>query len=563
MNDLEPDLINLIILCDRNPELANDVVSNAGRYHMLYKKSLEGIPASIALSKPLSCRELGRMVRVVGSIIKTYPVFFKNVMSEQTCLKCNEVFHFSEQEVSKLKGNPFCQACGACTLKVTQNFQHSFPIQVIKIQNMNNSSAMSEPIELSIEGEKAGTLKPGDKISATGIVMRKWKCLKPNEPMISTLYVKILQILKEEDEEDEFSEVKHLIDEYCAKSRFDRRAFIVNSFCSELYGLFNVKLGLLIALAGGAVGTKEPGAFRQNSHVLLVGDPATGKSHLLKAASKLVSPSVCTNGVGTSDAGLTTCAVRSGREWTLEAGALVLADNGVCLIDEFNKLKVNEKSGLLETMEQQTLSVAKAGMMTSLNSRCSVIAAASTRHGYDLRKSICDNLGMSAPLISRFDLIFGLFDKPRRDRDEQICDHVLSRDMPLKVPEHVRWSQSLLRMFITQCRKKKNKAPEEVCNILLKYYTRKRTLDGVSEFSTIRMLESLVRIAESHSKLMGEDAVTEEDAIVAVLLMETGINSAGTGDTGMEFVDEEAYLRAKQSVCVKYGIDLDVRFTKI
>lgn len=555
LNELKSDLINLIKLCDENPQLANDIIENATRFPMLQKKTLDGIPACIIIQKPLSSKELNKMVKITGSIIKTYPIFFKNVTSEQTCLKCNDISYLSEHEVSKLRGNPFCLACGSCNLKILQNFQDSFPIQTIKIQNMSNSGAMSETIELNIEGnEKVGLFQPGDKITVTGIVMRRWKPLRVNEPMLSVLYIKVLQIIKDIDNEDEFSEAKYLIDEYLSKNRFEKRNFIINSFCSDIFGLSNVKLGLLLALIGDTVNNKDVGTARSNSHILLIGDPGTGKSHLLKTVSKYVTPSVFTNGVGTSDAGLTSCAVRNGKEWALEAGALVLADTGICCIDEFNRLKVGEKSGLLEAMEQQTLSVAKAGMVTTLNSRCSVFGASGTKYNYDFKKSITDNLGIASPLLSRFDLIFGIFDKLKNDCN--ICEYILGRGTMLKLSEHVKWSPATLKSFISQCRKKKNKITEKACNILLEYYTKKRSIEGVNEFNTIRMLESLVRLTEAHSKLMGEDTINDEDAFISIILMETCISTTTNDlfDIDQIFIEEKYYKKAVENICKKYKI---------
>lgn len=555
--ELAEERIDLINLCNDNPELANNIVSNITKFPAIYKKVIDGIPTNIILTRPLSSKHLNSLVKVSGSIIKTYPVFFKNVTSEQTCLKCNETIYLSEQETIKTRGNNVCFSCGSSNLKTVQNFQQSFPIQNIRIQDMSNHSAMSETIEICIEGEKAGIFLPGDKVSVTGIVLRKWKPLRPNEPMVSSLFIKVLQIIKDCDDEDEFSEIKPLVDEYNERNVFEKRRFILNSFCSEIHGLSNVKLGLLLALVGGINENKDINQARQNSHVLLVGDPGTGKSHLLKAASKLVSPSVFTNGIGTSDAGLTSCAVRQGKEWTLEAGALVLADTGICCIDEFNKLKINEKSGLLESMEQQTISVAKAGMVTSLNSRCSVIAVSGTRYNYDFKKTICENLGISSPLISRFDLIFGIFDRKKdKYRDSSIYDQIISRDSPIKLPETSKWSQSTLKAFISQCTKTRNKINEDVCQILLKYYTKKRTMEGVNEFNTIRLLESLVRLSEAHSKLMNKNSVEEEDAFSAIILMETTINSISTIDFDVDevFVNEMYFKKVKEQLCRKFNI---------
>jgi DNA helicase MCM9 len=548
--ELNTPTIDLIDLCESNPALANDIISNSPKYPCIQKKELEGIPASIFTCKPLCTTHLNKIVTIKGSVIKAYQVLFKNVISEQMCLKCNESCYITEADMSKKKGNVICQACGSTNSKISHDFQGAISSQSIRIQDIGNPRSMSETIEVMLEGNDAGKFIPGDKVSVTGIVFRKWKPLRVNEPMISTLSLKSLSITREEDDKIEFFEIKHLIDNYMAKDSFMKRSFILKSFSDDIYGILHVKLGLLLALVGGTNDNAEGSSTRCSSHVLLVGDPGTGKSHLLKIVSKLISPAIITNGVGTSDAGLTSCAVKAGKDWALEAGALVLADMGICCIDEFNRLKLTEKSGLLESMEQQTISIAKAGIVTSLNTRCSVIAASSTRYNYDTKKTVSENLGMTTPLVSRFDLIFGLFDTPNKDTDLIKADKIFSRDIQIKMPEENKWSTITLKSFIFQCRKKKNKINEGCCGILLKYYTKKRKFEGNSEFNTIRMLESLVRLSEAHSKLMNEDCVSEEDVYMAIILMETCINSTNIVaiDTDKVFTDKEYFMRIKTSL---------------
>lgn len=553
--ELHPREINLIELCDSNSKLANDIVSNAHKYPAIQKKGLDGIPTNIIMNKPLSTQHLNRIVKITGSVIKTYPVYFKNVTTEQLCLKCNNIACLTEQEISRKKGS-ICELCGSSNMKATQNFQASVPTQSIRLQDMSNSGAMSETVEVFIEGDRTGAYHPGDKISVTGVVFRKWKLLRMNEPMLSSICLRSLQIVQENDDVEDTLETKSIIDEFMKKDTHERRRLILDSFASELFGMENVKLGVILALVGGSAEAKDVGTVRRNSHILLVGDPGTGKSHLLKTAGKLISPSVFTNGVGTSDAGLTSCAVRQGKEWTLEAGALVLADTGLCCIDEFNRLKINEKSGLLESMEQQTLSIAKAGMVTSLNTRCSVLAASSTRHDYDLGRTVSENLRMSTPLISRFDLIFGLFDRDKKKLDDEIADQVLNRDLCIKTPEEGTWSLPTLRIYVNQCRKKRNRICSDLCEILLRYYTKKKKNEGSNEFNTVRMLESLVRLSEAHSKLMNEDTVTEGDVFVAIILMETSMNSTSNTclDSNRVFVDKDCFDLAKSSLSEMYSL---------
>lgn len=542
VSDLSVLTVNLMDLCENNPKLANDILARGSRYPILFKKEIKCIPCIAYIERPLNSTHINKLVSIRGSVIRAYQVLFKNVTSELTCLKCNDSSFLTEQEILKKKGYMICAACGSMNVRISRDFHGAISSQSIRIQDISSAGAMSETIEILLEGEMAGKFIPGDKVFVTGMVCRRWKQIKPNEQMLSSLCIRALSTSKEDGDKLKFCEIKHLLDDYMKKSPFERRSFMIESFSSEITGVSNVKLGIMLALLGG-------GDFssRSNIHVLLVGDPGTAKSHLLKIASKLTSPAVLTNGVGTSDAGLTSCAIRQGKDWSLEAGALVLADMGICCIDEFHRLKVNEKSGLLEAMEQQTISVAKAGMVTSLNTRCSVFAAATTRCSYDAKKTVSENLHLSTPLVSRFDLIFGLFDRRNKDLDRAMADVILDRDTARKHNECQRWSHLTLQLFISQCRKKPNRVPDNLCEIILKYYTKKRKLDGHNEFNTIRMLESLVRLSEAHSKLMNEDAVTEDDVYTALILMETGINGSSAIIISLEkvFDDEEYFNKIK------------------
>jgi DNA helicase MCM9 len=323
---------------------------------------------------------------------------------------------------------------------------------------------------------------------------------------------------------------------------WEARNFILSSFAPHVFGMYPVKLAALLVLMGGvAVQTASGTRIRGESHVLLVGDPGTAKSQFLRAAAALCpTRAVLTTGVGSTNAGLTCAAVKDGGEWQLEAGALVLADRGVCCIDEFASIKKSEQASVLEAMEQQTLSVAKAGIVCKLNTRCSVLAATNPKSGYDSAQSVEVNTTLSAPLLSRFDLVMILLDEKDPDWDQRVSSFILDAECPGRsetnspTPSEFGelWSVDLLRAYVAYC--KTNFIPEttpEAGEILKRYYRLKRGGDHRDAArTTIRLLEGLIRLAQAHAKLMFRNNVLVEDAVVAVGLMESSVESCSMMD---------------------------------
>lgn len=217
-------------------------------------------------------------------------------------------------------------------------------------------------------------------------------------------------------------------------SLVERRAFpfdlLVRSLCPSIIGHHAVKAGLLLCLLGGtppaAQSSDRGNSIRCNSHILIVGDPGMGKSQMLLATSQLASRSVYVGGNTASTTGLTvTLTKEEGGETGIEAGALVLADQGVACIDELDKCK--HLDGLLEAMEQQQVSIAKAGVVASLPARCSVVAAANPKHGsYNMSKTVAENLNMARPILSRFDLVFILRDRADKDQDRLVSSNIMN-----------------------------------------------------------------------------------------------------------------------------------------
>lgn len=529
-------VLDLMALCEEDPVLANEILQN-GNHRLLHRHALQGVPCVAHVGRPLNSTHVNRVVCITGTVLRVYEVLLRNVQSENVCLRCQEE-----------KSASVCVGCGGTAFRITRDFAKAVPCQRVRIQDVASGGALSEPVEVSITGPDAGRFVPGDTLFVAGVVRRRWRPLRVNEAMASSLFLEAYAAAKVGGEA---SQAAVQIEAYLALDTASRRRLLLSALAPSLTHTSAAAFSVLISLSSTG---KLGGSSRRTVHVMLVGDPGTGKSHLLRAAVRAIAPSVLANGVGTSDAGLTCCAVRTGRSWALTAGALVLADGGVCAIDEFHRLKAGERSGLLEAMEQQHISVAKAGIVASLHTRCAVIASV-THRGYDPSKPVSVSLGLSTPLVTRFDLIIGLFDD--RGADPSMADSVMSRGPSSKTgnPED---GWFLLKRFLLHCTKQPGlEIPDDLREPLVRYYTHRRRADGPSEANTVRMLESLVRIACAHARLMAAEAVVLEDIYVAIILMESSVSTPSTMaiDTNRVFVDRVYFGEVQETLRKRYGLE--------
>ena len=352
-----------------------------------------------------------------------------------------------------------------------------------------------------------------------------------------------------EEEEQEFLEMSRRPDIY---------SVFAKCIAPSIYGNEDIKKAIACLLMGGSKKILPDGMkLRGDINVLLLGDPGTAKSQLLKFVEKVSPIAIYTSGKGSSAAGLTASVQRdhNTREFYLEGGAMVLADGGVVCIDEFDKMRDEDRVAIHEAMEQQTISIAKAGITTILNSRTSVLAAANPIFGrYDDMKTPGENIDFQTTILSRFDMIFIVRDEHDRGRDERIAKHVMGIAMGGRgVEEQVQAEIPIEKMkrYITYCRQKcAPRLSPEAAEKLSSHFVSIRRQVHASEINanqrssipiTVRQLEAIIRITESLAKLSLAPIADEshvDEAIRLFLASTMDAVTQGEGQSSKELMEE-------------------------
>jgi len=486
--------------------------------------------------RQITTEHLDKLVSVNGMVVRA---------SELKPLALEAAFRCTKGHITKIPQSGIilmkpsrCSETSCKSIKFELDMKSTFFIdyQIIRLQELPEElppGQLPQAFDVSLQGDVVNTARPGDRVVLTGIVRAEAEYsqvagkLRIFRSRIEGNYVEVLgkepeliQITKEEEE---------LIHSIASQPGAYER--LIESVSPAIHGYETQKESMLLLVTGSPQRVMPDGTtIRGDVNVLLVGDPGTAKSELLKYSARIAPRGLYTSGRGSTAAGLTAAVVRERTGMMmLEAGAVVLADQGVAAIDEFDKMRTEDRNALHEMMEQQTVSVAKGGIVATLNARTSILAASNPILGkYDPYRNIADNLNLPIPLLTRFDLIFVLRDIPDRAKDELLARHVLELHRKGEYVTAPPIDFNLLRKYIMYAKKIQPILTKEAEEKILEYYLEMRKIG--SEFMitvTPRQLESLIRLATARARIMLRDKVTEEDAIRAISLMRRMLETVG------------------------------------
>ncbi|CAA7013118.1 unnamed protein product [Microthlaspi erraticum] len=521
------------------PDPRQQIPSEIKRFYEVYFKApSKGRPATI---REVKASHIGHLVRISGIVTRCSDVKPLMAVAVYTCEDCgHEIYQevtarvfmplfkcpSSRCRLNSKAGNPILQLRASKFLKFQEAKMQELAEHVPK-------GHIPRSMTVHLRGELTRKVSPGDVVEFSGIFLpipyTGFKALRAG--LVADTYLEATSVthFKKKYEEYEFQKDE---EEQIARLAEDGDIYnkLSRSLAPEIYGHEDIKKALLLLLVGAPHRQLKDGMkIRGDVHICLMGDPGVAKSQLLKHIINVAPRGVYTTGKGSSGVGLTAAVMRDQvtNEMVLEGGALVLADMGICAIDEFDKMDESDRTAIHEVMEQQTVSIAKAGITTSLNARTAVLAAANPAWGrYDLRRTPAENINLPPALLSRFDLLWLILDRADMDSDLELAKHVLHVHQTLESPAlgFEPLEPNILRAYISAARRLSPYVPAELEEYIATAYSSIRQEEAKSNtphsYTTVRTLLSILRISAALARLRFSESVAQSDVDEALRLMQ-------------------------------------------
>jgi replicative DNA helicase Mcm len=511
----------------------------------------------VAPLRKLGSAHIGKLVMVEGIVVRSTPVRPMVMQAAFRCKRCGTTTYVNQ--TGPFLRAPFVCSDPSCRRKGPFDFiqeESTFiDSQELRVQERPEDLPPGQlPRVLNIkllESEIVDVARPGDHISVVGIV----RAVAPTLPRVGklrafTLHLDVnsIEVLGKEPETalpspEEEQKILEL-----AKDPWIHRK-IINSIAPSIYGYDQIKEAITYLLFGGVPKPLPDITIRGEMNILLIGDPGTAKSQLLQYVARIAPRGLYTSGRGTTAAGLTAAVLRERRGgMTLEAGALVLADKGIACIDEMDKMRSEDRVAIHEAMEQHTVSVAKGGIVATLNARTAILAAANPALGrYEPHRTVAENISLPVTLLSRFDLIFVLRDVPEKEADRKMSEHILEIHRKGVSPVEPPIPIELLRKYVSYAKGVKPVLTDEALKRLRDFYLAMRSAsetEGSPIAITARQLESLVRTAEARARAALRKEIRAEDAEAAVAIMNRSLEEVGI-DVSSSKIDIDIIMTGK------------------
>ena len=490
--------------------------------------------------RKLGSEHIGKLVMVEGIVVRSTPVRPMVMRAAFRCKGCGEITYINQTGLF-LKAPFTCSnpSCGRKGLfEFVQEESTFIDSQDLRMQERPEDlppGQLPRTLHIKLVGsEIVDVARPGDHVSIVGIV----RAVSPTLPRVGKLRTFVLhsdgnsiEVLGKEPEialpsPEEEEKILEL-----AKDPWIHRK-LMNSIAPSIYGYDHVKEAIMYLLFGGIPKILPDITIRGDLNTLLIGDPGTAKSQLLQYVARVAPRGLYTSGRGTTAAGLTAAVIRErGGGMSLEAGALVLADKGIACIDEIDKMRPEDRVAIHEAMEQHTVSVAKGGIVATLNARTAILAAANPALGrYEPHRTVAENISLPVTILSRFDLIFVLRDVPNKEVDSKMSEHILEIHRKALSPVEPPMPIELLRKYVSYAKGIKPALTSEALQRLKDFYLAMRSAsetEGSPVAITARQLESLVRIAEARARAALRKEVLAEDAETSVAIMKRSLEEVG------------------------------------